>query len=158
MSSGGCWSGLLGANIQGSIAPALFADSFAPAGIGRLLSSAGNADRLPGRSLPQLFDAIKTAGFAGANVTYPFKQEIMPLLDRNRPRSGADRCHQHRRDRAGWPHHRYNLIAAAGGTAFAGNLWRRRGTRKTVVQVGAGCAGAPSLRADGPRRRRSGPS
>ena len=70
--------GLLGANIQGSISPALFAAAFAMAGIDgyyHLLDS----DCLPGRRLPQLLEAIKAANFAGANVTYPFKQEIIPL-------------------------------------------------------------------------------
>ena len=71
--------GLLGANIQGSMSPSLFADAFAAAGIDGYYHLL-DADRLPGR-LPQLFDAIKTAGFIGANVTFPFKQEIIPLLD-----------------------------------------------------------------------------
>jgi shikimate dehydrogenase len=71
--------GLLGANIQGSMSPALFADAFAAAGIDGYYHLL-DADRLPGR-LPQLFEAIKTAGFIGANVTFPFKQEIIPLLD-----------------------------------------------------------------------------
>ena len=66
-------------NIQGSLSPALFADAFAAAGIDGFYHLM-DADRLPGR-LPELLDAIKAAGFAGANVTYPFKQEIIPLLD-----------------------------------------------------------------------------
>ena len=40
-----------------------------------------DVDRLPERRLPQLLDALKTAGFAGTNITYPFKQDIIPLLD-----------------------------------------------------------------------------
>src|SRR5262245_19993156 len=72
--------GLIGANIQGSMSPALFADAFAAAGIDGYYHLL-DVDRLPGRSLPQLLDAIKAAGFAGANVTYPFKQAIIPLLD-----------------------------------------------------------------------------
>ena len=71
--------GLLGANIQGSMSPALFADAFAAAGIDGYYHLL-DADRLPGR-LPQLYEAIKTAGFIGTNVTFPFKQEIIPLLD-----------------------------------------------------------------------------
>src|SRR5215468_1974967 len=72
--------GLIGANTQGSMSPALFADAFAAAGIDGFYHLI-DVDRLPGRRLPQLLDAIKTAGFAGVNVTYPFKREIVGLLD-----------------------------------------------------------------------------
>src|SRR6516225_2841985 len=72
--------GLLGANIQGSISPALFAAAFAAAGIDGYYHLL-DADGLRERRLPLLLGAIKAAGFAGANVTFPFKQEILPLLD-----------------------------------------------------------------------------
>ncbi len=73
--------GLIGRNIQGSLSPALFADAFEAAGIDGYYHLM-DVDRLPGRQLPQLLEAIKAAGFAGANVTYPFKQEII----RGKPR------------------------------------------------------------------------
>ncbi len=132
--------GLLGANIQGSIAPALFADSFAAAGIDGYYHLL-DADRLPGRSLPQLLDAIKTTGFAGANVTYPFKQEIMPLLDRIDPEAaqtgaintvaiGPDgRTTGYNFDRGGWRN------------SFAETFGRDAARGKAVVLVGAGGAG-----------------
>ena len=72
--------GLIGANIMGSLSPALFAEAFAAAGIDGFYHLI-DVDRLRERRLPQLLDAIKTAGFAGTNITYPFKQEILPLLD-----------------------------------------------------------------------------
>ena len=72
--------GLIGANIMGSLTPALFADAFASAGINGFYHLM-DVDRLPGRRLGQLLDAIKTVGFAGANITFPFKQDILPLLD-----------------------------------------------------------------------------
>ena len=72
--------GLIGRNIQGSLSPALFAEAFAAAGIDGFYHLM-DADRLPNRRLAELLDAIKTAGFAGANITYPFKQDILPLLD-----------------------------------------------------------------------------
>ena len=72
--------GLIGANIMGSLSPALFAEAFAAAGIDGFYHLM-DVDRLRERRLPQLLDAIKTAGFAGTNITYPFKQEILPLLD-----------------------------------------------------------------------------
>src|SRR5215471_5812912 len=72
--------GLIGANIQGSMSPALFADAFETARIDGYYHLM-DVDRLPERRLPQLLDAIKSAAFAGLNVTYPFKREIMGLLD-----------------------------------------------------------------------------
>jgi quinate/shikimate dehydrogenase (NAD+) len=78
--------GLIGANIMGSLTPALFADAFASAGINGFYHLM-DVDRLPGRRLEQLFDAIKTTGFAGANITYPFKQEILALLDEVDPQA-----------------------------------------------------------------------
>jgi shikimate dehydrogenase len=132
--------GLLGANIQGSMSPALFADAFAAAGIDGYYHLL-DADRLPGRRLPQLFDAIKTAGFAGANVTYPFKQEIIALLDAVDPGAaqvGAvntvviapdGRTTGYNFDRAGW-RNSFNERIGSGSAKDA-----------TVVQIGAGGAG-----------------
>jgi shikimate dehydrogenase len=132
--------GLIGANIQGSMSPALFADAFAAAGIDGYYHLL-DADRLPGCSLPQLLDAIKAAGFAGANVTYPFKQEIIPLLDAVDPEAaqvGAintvaiapdGRTTGYNFDRGGWRN------------SFVENLGRDSAHGKTVVQVGAGGAG-----------------
>jgi len=132
--------GLLGTNIQGSLSPALFAAAFAAAGIDGYYHLL-DADVLRERRLPQLLDAIKVAGFAGANVTFPFKQEIMPLLDAidaSAAEVGAvntvtiapdGRTTGYNFDRAGWR----NSFAATFGADGA------RG--KTVVQVGAGGAG-----------------
>ncbi len=132
--------GLLGANIQGSMSPALFAAGFAEAGIDGYYHLL-DADLLRGRRLPQLFDAIKTAGFVGANVTYPFKQEIFPLLDAVDPSAGqvgavntvvfAADGHStgYNFDRAGWR----NSFVTSFGAASAQD--------KTVVQIGAGGAG-----------------
>jgi shikimate dehydrogenase len=132
--------GLLGANIQGSMSPALFADAFAAAGIDGYYHLL-DADRLPGRRLPQLFDAIKAAGFAGANVTYPFKQEIIALLDAVDPGAaqvGAvntvviapdGRTTGYNFDRAGW-RNSFNERIGSGSAKDA-----------TVVQIGAGGAG-----------------
>jgi len=132
--------GLLGANIQGSISPALFADAFAAAGIDGYYHLL-DADCLPGRRLPQLFEAIKAAGFAGANVTFPFKQEIIALLDAVDPGAaqvGAvntvaiapdGRTTGYNFDRAGW---RNSFNERIGGASAKD---------ATVVQIGAGGAG-----------------
>jgi shikimate dehydrogenase len=131
--------GLLGANIQGSMSPALFADAFAAAGIDGYYHLL-DADRLPAR-LPQLFEAIKTAGFVGANVTFPFKQDIIPLLDavdEGAAQVGAvntvviapdGRATGYNFDRAGW-RNSFDESIGNGGAKGA-----------TVVQIGAGGAG-----------------
>jgi shikimate dehydrogenase len=72
--------GLIGINIGQSLAPALHEDAFAAAGmVGHyhLMDVAV----LPGRGLKDLLAAACMAGFAGANVTYPFKEAVIPLLD-----------------------------------------------------------------------------
>ena len=72
--------GLIGANIGGSLSPALHEDAFAAAGmVGHyhLMDIA----TLRGRGLKDLLAAARTAGFAGVNVTYPFKEAVIPLLD-----------------------------------------------------------------------------
>src|SRR5215472_554618 len=132
--------GLIGANIQGSMSPALFADAFAAAGIDGFYHLI-DVDRLPGRRLPQLLDAIKTAGFAGANITYPFKREIVALVDAVDPEAaqvGAintvaiapdGRTTGYNFDRRGWRR------------SFTASLGRDSAQGKTVVLVGAGGAG-----------------
>src|SRR5262245_15857926 len=72
--------GLIGRNILGSLSPALHEDAFAAAqrrGYYHLM----DLDLLSGRELPDLIAAVRAAGFAGINVTYPCKEEVMPLLD-----------------------------------------------------------------------------
>jgi shikimate dehydrogenase len=81
MTSGArCLVGLIGANIMKSLSPALHEDAFAAAGM-RGHYHLMDLDRLPGRRLEQLLAAVKAAGFAGVNVTFPVKQAILPLLD-----------------------------------------------------------------------------
>jgi shikimate dehydrogenase len=132
--------GLFGKNIQGSLSPVLFADAFAAAGIDGYYHLM-DVDLMPGRTLRQLLDAIRTSGFAGANVTYPFKQDIIPLLDAVDPAAAqvgavntiaiaADgRATGFNFDRPGW---RSSFIEKFGGDAARG---------KTAVQIGAGGAG-----------------
>jgi shikimate dehydrogenase len=132
--------GLIGANIMGSLSPALFADAFAAAGIDGFYHLL-DVDRLPGRRLPQLLDAIKTAGFAGANITFPFKQDVIPLLDAVDPeaaQTGAvntvaiapdGRTTGYNFDRRGWR------------KSFEETFGRSRAERAKVVLIGAGGAG-----------------
>src|SRR6185312_3941001 len=72
--------GLIGANIQGSLSPALQEDACAAAGL-RGYYHLMDLDKLPGRRLPDLVSAVRSAGFRGVNVTFPCKEAVIPLLD-----------------------------------------------------------------------------
>jgi len=72
--------GLIGANIQKSLSPALQQEACRAAGLEGYYHLM-DLDVLPGRDLKSLLDAARTAGFAGVNVTYPCKEAVLPLLD-----------------------------------------------------------------------------
>jgi shikimate dehydrogenase len=132
--------GLIGANIMRSVSPALFGDAFAAAGIDGFYHLM-DVDRLPERRLAKLLDAIKAAGFAGANITYPFKQDVIALLDtvdQEAAQIGAvntvaiepdGRTIGYNFDRRGWRN------------GFEEGLGRDSARESMVVVVGAGGAG-----------------
>src|SRR5262245_46002276 len=72
--------GLIGTNIQKSLAPALHEDAFAAAGVSGHYHLM-DVQTLQGRRLEDLLSAARTAGFAGVNITHPFKEAVIPLLD-----------------------------------------------------------------------------
>jgi shikimate dehydrogenase len=133
--------GLLGANIMKSLAPALHIDAFAAAGITGHYHLM-DVDRLTGRTLQSLLEAARTAGFIGVNVTFPFKQAVIPLLDELSPEArqiGAvntvtispdGKTVGYNTDRSGF---RLN---------FEDRLGRAAAEGKTAVLVGAGGAGS----------------
>jgi len=133
--------GLIGANIMKSLAPALHIDAFAAAGITGHYHLM-DVDRLPGRTLNDLLQAVKVAGFLGANITFPFKQAVIPLLDElsaEARQTGAvntvtisedGRTTGYNTDRSGF---RLN---------FEDGLGRASAEGKTAVLVGAGGAGS----------------
>jgi shikimate dehydrogenase len=135
-----CLVGLIGANIMGSLSPALHEDAFAAAGIDGFYHLM-DLDRLPGRKLEGLLAAAKTLGFAGLNITFPCKQAIIPLLDEislEAQRIGAvntvtitphGRTTGHNTDCIGF---RRNFEAGLGRASVEG---------RTAVLVGAGGAG-----------------
>lgn len=72
--------GLIGTNIGKSLSPFLHEDAFAAAGvIGHYHLM--DVSVLRGRRLEDLLAAARAAGFAGVNVTQPFKEAVIPLLD-----------------------------------------------------------------------------
>jgi shikimate dehydrogenase len=132
--------GLIGAGIQGSLAPALHEEEARHHGI-RLhyqlidLAAAGRGvDVLPG-----LIEAARVMRFAGLNITYPCKQLVIPLLDElseeaavigavNTVVRRGERLVGHNTDGAGWSWGFRRALPAA-------DLSR-------VVLIGAGGAGS----------------
>ena len=133
--------GLIGANIMGSLSPALFADAFAAAGIDGFYHLM-DVDRLPGRR------SRATARCRQGRGLRRHKHHLSVQAGRHcaarcrGPAGRTDRRGQYRRDRAGRPHHRLQFRPAA---AFAAASRKASGAtvRKgaTVVLVGAGGAG-----------------
>lgn len=132
--------GLIGANIQKSLSPALQEDACAAAGI-RGHYHLMDLDVLPGRNLKSLLDAARMAGFAGVNVTFPCKEAVLPLLDAVSPEAwqigavntvifdGRARTTGHNTDRIGFRR------------AFEDALGRELIGGRTALLVGAGGAG-----------------
>lgn len=74
--------GLIGTDIQLSKSPALHMREGAAQGIDyryELLDI--HARNLPESALPDLLAECEARGFAGTNITHPFKQAVIPLLD-----------------------------------------------------------------------------
>lgn len=132
--------GLIGANITKSLSPALHADAFAAAGIDGYYHLM-DVDILRGRSLTQLLDAAKIAGFAGTNVTFPFKQEALGLLDALDPEAaqiGALNCVTIAADGRTKG---YNTDRSGFRRSFEHHLGRASAEGARVLLVGAGGAG-----------------
>ena len=132
--------GLIGANIQRSLSPALFEDFCAALGRSghyHLMDT----DLLAGRRLEDLLGAARTAGFAGVNVTYPFKEAVLSLLDEVSTEArqiGA--VNTVTIDRAGTTRG-YNTDRTGFRRAFEEKLGREAVDGKTAVLIGAGGAG-----------------
>jgi shikimate dehydrogenase len=132
--------GLIGVNIGQSLSPALHEDAFAAAGMVGHYHLMDADDPRP-RALPELLAAVRTAGFAGTNVTFPFKEKVIPLLDEVSPEAkqiGAvntvvidptGRTTGHNTDRSGF---RVAFLEAFGADAARG---------RKVLLLGAGGAG-----------------
>jgi shikimate dehydrogenase len=132
--------GLIGANILQSLSPALHEDAFAALGR-RGHYHLMDVDVLTGRRLPDLLAAVRVAGFLGVNVTYPFKEAVLPLLDEVSPEAqqiGA--VNTVTIDHAGRMVG-YNTDRAGFSRSFEETLGREVAAGKTAVLIGAGGAG-----------------
>jgi shikimate dehydrogenase len=158
--------GLIGAGIQASRSPDLH--EAAGAAIGRRLfyhlidaqqSGFGVAD------LPRVLDALRWGGFAGANITHPFKEVVVPLLDEVDPVAAVvgavntvtcrnRRLRGYNTDMAGFvdawrerfgerlPGSVVLLGAGGAGRAIGHALLRLGASRLTVLDIDAGRAAA----------------
>lgn len=150
-----CLVGLVGANIQHSLSPALHEDAFGASGI------AGHyhlmdLDLLGGRTdLAGLLDAVRKVGFAGINVTHPCKERVVPLLDEVAEDAAAiGAVNTVVVDRSGRTRG-HNTDCAGFARAFEEALGRDAVAGRKAVLVGAGGAGravAAALRALGAAR------
>lgn len=138
-------TGLIGMDIQSSRSPEMHMREAAAQGIALRyelfdLAGAGHASA----DLAITLDAVERAGFAGVNITHPFKQSVIALLDRlsdearaigavNTVVFGAD-------GRVG-----YNTDSSGFAEGFERQLAGANVAR--VVQIGAGGAGAATATA-----------
>ncbi|MGX5667936.1 shikimate dehydrogenase [Rhizobium daejeonense] len=73
--------GLIGAGIQRSKSPALHMREGAAHGLDYIYEIVDvTARNLPDSALPDLVDELEARGFAGTNITHPFKQAVIPFL------------------------------------------------------------------------------
>ncbi|WP_179562408.1 shikimate dehydrogenase [Sphingomonas sp. R3G8C] len=133
-------SGLLGRAILASSSPRLHEEEAQALGLELTYELFDFTQRgLADEDLPTLVETLKDQGFAGFNVTYPFKQAIMALMDELAPSALAagavntvairdGRLIGHNTDMPGF---RESLLAGLPGAALG-----------HVIQLGAGGAGS----------------
>jgi shikimate dehydrogenase len=136
-----CLVGLIGANIQHSLSPALHEDAFAAAGIVGHYHLM-DLDLLGARAdLARLVDAVRVAGFAGVNVTHPCKEKVLPLLDEIAEEAAAIGAVNTVVIDAAGRARGHNTDCAGFARAFEETLGREAVAGKKAVLVGAGGAG-----------------
>lgn len=132
--------GLIGENIQKSLSPALQEDACAAAGM-HALYHLMDLQRLPGRSLESVLEAVRTLGFVGVNITYPCKEAVLPLLDEvsaeARQIGAVNTVTIDPRGRAAG----YNTDRIGFRRAFEDAFGREAVHGKTALLIGAGGAG-----------------
>jgi shikimate dehydrogenase len=144
--------GLIGAGIQRSLSPALHEEEGRHHGL-RVHYQLIDFDAPD--LLPELVRAARVVGFAGLNVTYPFKQAVIPLLDGLSEEARAigavntvvregDRLVGHNTDGSGWSWGfqralpgadlaRVVLLGAGGAGSACADAVLRLGARELVV-------------------------
>jgi len=132
--------GLIGANIQRSLSPALHEDAFAAHAM-RGHYHLMDVDVGARRSLGELLEGVRATGFLGVNVTFPYKEAVLPLLDEVSPEArqiGA--VNTVTIDRDGRTQG-YNTDRVGFRRSFEEGLGRASVEGQSVLLVGAGGAG-----------------
>ena len=144
--------GLIGAGIQRSLAPALHEEEGRHHDL-RVHYQLIDVENL--EALPILMQAARVIGFAGLNITYPYKQAVMPLLDAVSEEARAigavntvvrqgDRLVGHNTDGSGWSWgfrralpeadlSRVVLLGAGGAGSACADAVLRLGARELVI-------------------------
>lgn len=132
--------GLIGAGIQASLTPAMHEREGVAHGL-RYVYQKIDTDQAVRHdaTLPQLLAAARWLGLAGLNITYPFKQQVVPLLDALSPEAQALGAVNTVAIRDG-KLIGYNTDCSGFAAAFRSGL--PDASRRHVVQLGAGGAGA----------------
>lgn len=138
--SSGILAGLIGAGIQASRTPALHEREGAAQGLNYLYRLIDlDQLKLDSSALEELLTAAEYMGFTGLNITFPYKQAILPLLNELSPQAQGIGA--------------VNTVVLKDGKRIGHNTdclgfaeGFRRGladaARRQVVQMGAGGAGA----------------
>lgn len=149
--------GLVGGGIQRSRTPALHEAEGEAQGL-RIVYRLFDTQNWPdgnAPALPEILDAAETAGFAGLNITYPYKIDVIEHLhdlsddaeavgavntvvfsDGRRVGHNTDRfgfSESFRRNLAGEPRERVLLIGAGGAGAAAANALLENGVRHVEI-------------------------
>jgi shikimate dehydrogenase len=120
-------TGLIGAPIAHSASPAMHERAAQALGAHchyQLIEVAG-ADR---DELRALFDGVRRLGFAGVNITFPYKEAVVPLLDELSPGAAAMGA--------------VNTVVVH-GRSLIGHNTDETGFARAVSNLVAGCAGRP---------------
>ena len=138
-------TGLLGRGITESRTPWMHECEADAQGLRMVYSLLDFSDRgWADEDLPQVLDAVQRVGFAGVNVTFPFKQAVVPLLDELSPQAaaiGAVNTVAFRNGRRIG----YNTDVTGFGHAFADRMAGAPMDR--VLQLGCGGAGSATAHA-----------
>jgi shikimate dehydrogenase len=81
--------GLIGSGIRRSLAPVIQEGEAEHHGLHLHYQIIDTAEAASPDVLSNLLDAAKVMGFAGLNITFPFKQAVLPLLDEVDPQARA---------------------------------------------------------------------
>ena len=131
--------GLIGENIRASISPALHEDALRAAGL------SGHYQlfdlELHGETLLKTFESAKQAGLAGFNVTFPYKEAIIPMLDGLSPEARSMGAVNTVTVGADGFTTGYNTDSIGFLRGFEESISASGTVGKTVVLVGAGGAG-----------------